>query len=551
MRRIVLILITLMITETGGIGLAQAEPTLVHNVQGYHILPEQGLSRFSVLVFDNGKVLESGDNALLEKYPQAEKIDGQGNTLLPGLTDAHGHILELGENLLKVDVRGSQSAAQAAQQVAEFATAHPQQDWVTGHGWNQVLWPDKNYPTAAQLDKTISDSPVFLTRVDVHAAWVNSKALELAGIDKNTPDPQGGQILRDDNGQPTGVLIDNAMGLVSTLLPEQTEQSLNLALNTASEHLLSLGITSVHDAGITQQQAEFYRQQDKAGELSLRIYAMLAASDPQLAQMLEQGPFSSQDDMLVIRSVKGFGDGALGSRGAAMLAPYSDQPHHHGLMVTAEEKLPALFEQVLGHGFQFNFHAIGDKANRLALDNFEQAYKNVGGKALRHRIEHAQVVTLEDIPRFKQLNIIASMQPVHATSDMNMAGDRIGTERLKGAYAWQRFLQQGTVLAAGSDFPVELVNPFHGLHAAVTRQNHKGEPLDGWLPSQRMTLEQALRAFTLDAAYAAHQEQVLGNLTEGKWADFILVDQDIFEVPPERLWQTRALQTWVAGERQD
>jgi predicted amidohydrolase YtcJ len=548
MRRILLILTTLTLVAASPI--SRAAPTLVHNVQGYHILPQQGLSRFTVLVFEKGRVLAAGNDELLAEYPGAQRIDGQGKALLPGLTDAHGHILELGENLLKVDVRGSDSAQHAARQVAQFAADNPQQQWISGHGWNQVLWPDKNYPTADHLDKLIKDRPVYLTRVDVHAAWVNSKALELAGIDKNTPDPQGGQILRDDQGNPTGVLIDNAMQLVSTLLPEQTEKSLELALNTASEHLLSQGITSVHDAGISQQQAEFYRRQAKAGELSLRIYAMLAASDPQLAQMLERGPFASQDDMLVIRSVKGFGDGALGSRGAALLEPYSDQPHHHGLMVTAEEKLPALFEQVLGQGFQFNFHAIGDKANRLALDNFERAYQKVGGKDLRHRIEHAQVVSLKDIPRFKQLNITASMQPVHATSDMNMAEDRIGAERLKGAYAWQRFLAQGTVLAAGSDFPVELANPFHGLHAAVTRQNHKGEPLDGWIPAQRMSLEQALRAFTLDAAYAAHQEQVLGNLQAGKWADFILLDQDIFDIPQSKIWQTKVLQTWVAGVQQ-
>lgn len=438
MRRTLLIFIMLALVATSPLSLAA--PKLVHNVQGYHILPQQGLSPFTVLVFEKGKVLATGNDELLSEYPDAEKIDGQGKTLLPGLTDAHGHILELGENLLKVDLRGSKSAAEAARQVAQFASDNPQQQWISGHGWNQVLWPDKNYPTAVHLDKLIKDRPVYLTRVDVHAAWVNSKALELAGIDNTTPDPDGGQILRDDKGNPTGVLIDNAMQLVSTLLPQQTEQSLKLALNTASEHLLMQGITSVHDAGISQQQAEFYRRQAKAGELSLRIYAMLAASDPQLTQMLEQGPFASQDDMLVIRSVKGFGDGALGSRGAALLEPYSDQPHHHGLMVTAEEKLPALFEQVLGQGFQLNFHAIGDKANRLALDNFARAYQKVGGKDLRHRIEHAQVVSLEDIPRFKQLNIIASMQPVHATSDMNMAEDRIGAERLKGAYAWQRFL---------------------------------------------------------------------------------------------------------------
>ncbi|WP_088330658.1 amidohydrolase [Lacimicrobium sp. SS2-24] len=526
-----------------------AAPTVIHNVKGYHVLPEQGVQAFSVLVFEQGKVVATGDQSLVARYPQATQLDGQGRTLLPGLIDAHGHILELGEALLRVDVRDSNSPQQAAEQVAAFASAHPHQQWITGHGWNQVLWPGKAYPQAAILDASIRDKPVYLTRVDVHAAWVNSKALEMAGIDKTTPDPDGGQILRDAQGNPTGVLIDNAMQLVSQHLPKQTEQSLDLALTTASQHLLSLGITSVHDAGISQQQAAFYRAKAEDNALSLRIYAMLAASDPALEEMLRQGPYYDEQDMLVIRSVKGFGDGALGSRGAALLEPYHDQPDHHGLMVTPKAQLPDLFERVLGHGFQLNFHAIGDKANRLALDNFARAYDKVGGETLRHRIEHAQVVSLADIPRFKDLGIIASMQPVHATSDMNMAEDRIGAQRLKGAYAWQRFLAQGTVLAAGSDFPVELANPFHGLHAAITRQNHKGEPLDGWLPDQRMSKAQALRAFTLDAAYAAHQEDELGNLQTGKWADFILVDRDIFTIPENEIWQASAVQTWVAGER--
>ncbi|GAB3018778.1 amidohydrolase [Bowmanella dokdonensis] len=526
-----------------------AQPTLVTNIQGYHILPEQGLQSFSTLAFENGKVLATGDKTLIGQYPGAWVVDGEGKTLLPGLIDAHGHLLGLGQNLLQVDLRGLTSARESVQKVNDYAARNPQLEWIIGRGWNQVLWHDKQYPSARQLDEFLPDTPVWLERIDGHAAWVNSKALAIAGIGKDTLDPPGGQILRDKEGNPTGVLIDNAMGLVADHLPETDSASMQRALNEASSHLLEQGITSMHDAGIDHQTYHFYLQQAEQQTLNIRIYAMIAASDPKLIQMLEKGPRRDKKDFLWIQSVKAYGDGALGSRGAAMLAPYSDDQDNKGLLVTAEQDLPELFRTVLKHGFQLNFHAIGDKSNRLALDHYAKAYEQVGGRSLRHRIEHAQVVSTDDIPRFKELDIIASMQPVHATSDKNMAEDRIGKKRLEGAYAWKRFIDQGTVLAAGSDFPVELANPFHGLHAAVTRQDHEGEPPGGWQPEQKLTLEQALRAFTLDAAYAAHQEKILGNLEPGKWADFILIDRDIFNIPAGQIWQTKVLQTWVAGDQ--
>ncbi|MDF2176820.1 amidohydrolase [Aliiglaciecola sp. CAU 1673] len=525
-----------------------AAPTLIENVQGYHILPDKGLVTFSALAFEDGKVLATGDASLLAKYPDAKRIDGQGKTLLPGLIDAHGHLLGLGDNLLQVELREAKSAKDAVAKVAEYAKANPDLPWIVGRGWNQVLWPGKQFPTAAQIDTLIADKPVWLERVDGHAAWVNSKALALAGIDKNTKDPAGGQIVRDAQGNATGVLIDNAMPLVGKHLPKIDDAARARALKAATGHLLSLGITSMHDAGIDHETYHFYLDQAKANALGVRIYAMISAADPILDKMLEKGHQHLQDDRLWIQSVKAFGDGALGSRGAALLAPYSDDKDNRGLLVTAEKDLAPLFEKVLGAGFQLNYHAIGDRANRLAMDNFSAAYKKVGGRELRNRVEHAQIVSPEDIPRFKTLDIIASMQPVHATSDMNMAGDRLGEERLQGAYAWQSFLKQGTVVAAGSDFPVELANPFHGLYSAVTRQNHAGEPPGGWLPEEKLTLEQAFRAFTLDAAYAAHQENILGNLEAGKWADFILIDRDIFNIDASTLWQTQVLQTWLAGE---
>jgi predicted amidohydrolase YtcJ len=281
----------------------------------------------------------------------------------------------------------------------------------------------------------------------------------------------------------------------------------------------------------------------------MRIYPMIAATSAQLNQLLEKGHVQDQNDWLSVRSVKLYGDGALGSRGAALLQPYSDDPDNSGLLVTREQDLKPLFDLVLGNGFQLNFHAIGDKANRLALDQFADSFKRIGGKSLRNRVEHAQVINVDDIPRFKTLNIIPAMQPTHATSDMNMAEDRVGADRLKGAYAWQTFLKQGSPVAFGSDFPVELSNPFFGLHAAVTRQDRNNSPNKGWIPSEAVTVKQAFRGFTLDAAYAAHQENILGGLTEGKWADFILIDQDVFTISPQDIWKTQVLETWIAGEK--
>lgn len=526
-----------------------AKPTVVGNVDGYTLSNSGAMIHFSHIAFENGKIIAIGDQTILNKLPESHIIDGSGKTLLPGLIDSHGHQLGLGEALLKVDVRDIPSAKETARFVKQYADKNPQLTWITGRGWNQVLWPDKTFPLAVQLDEYIQDRPVWLERVDGHAGWASSKALKIAGISRDTLDPPGGKIERDSNGDPSGVLIDTAMYLLTKHIPLEDDSALSANLEAATQHLLSLGVTSMHDAGIGQNVYNFYIETAQQKKLGMRIYAMLSAADPQIEAMLNAGYISDQNDFLSIRSVKGYGDGALGSRGAALLQPYSDEPDNRGLLVTQQSQLKPLFDLVISNKFQLNFHAIGDRANRLVLDQFADTFERIGGKDLRHRIEHAQVVALSDIPRFKQLNIIPAMQPTHATSDMNMAEARIGKDRLRGAYAWKRFIEQGTPIALGSDFPVELANPFFGLHAAVTRQDRQNKPAEGWIPSQSLTLLQAFKGFTIDAAYAAHQEDMLGGLTEGKWADFILIDQNIFEIQPQQIWRTKVEETWIAGER--
>lgn len=517
----------------------------ITNVQGYTFDRNQVLQSFSTMLMENGKVIAIAD----KPFENAQTIDGNKKVMLPGLIDAHGHLLGLGATLLQVDVRDIKSAKKTAQKVYQYAQQNSDLAWITGRGWNQVLWPDKQFPTVEPLDEYIKNKPVWLERVDGHAGWANSKALEMAGITRDSIDPPGGKILRDSEGNPNGVLIDNAMDMVIDKLPKEDEAFYQSSLTAAGQHLLEHGITSMHDAGISHDVYQFYRRLADQKQLPVRIYAMLSATDPDLEAMLDTGHISDKQDFLSIRSVKAYGDGALGSRGAAMLTPYSDAPNNTGLLLTREQDLKPLFDTVLGFGFQLNFHAIGDKANRLALDQFQVSFDTIGGKSLRNRIEHAQVIAVSDIPRFKTLSVIPSMQPTHATSDMNMAQDRIGEQRLKGAYAWQTFIKQGSPIAFGSDFPVELANPFYGLHAAVTRQNRKDQPREGWIPNESVSIEQAFKGFTYDAAFAGHQEHKLGSLAPGHWADFILIDLDIFNIPKQDIWKTQVLETWIAGEK--
>jgi predicted amidohydrolase YtcJ len=527
-----------------------ASPTIVENVRGY-TLTATGLTQFSALAFEHGKVLETGDAAILHThYMAAQHINGHGATLLPGLIDAHGHILDMGTAMTAIDLVGTRSLGEAQGQVSAYARAHPDRKWLTGRGWNQVIWKLGRFPLAAELDAASAGRPAVLERIDGHAEWVNTAALHAAGITSATPDPQGGRIEHDAAGNPSGVLVDNAMNLMDKEIPPPSHEEEQAALRTALAHMASVGLTSVGDADSSGQDIALFREFADKRQLTIRIYAMIGDTGEDFRVLSRQGPLIGYGvDFLTVRAVKLFADGALGSRGAAMLEPYSDAPSQRGLLFMSDQDMEKKIETGLKAGYQVNVHAIGDAANRQVLDGFEGAYKVVGGRELRNRIEHAQIVTLTDIPRFKQLDLIASMQPTHATSDMNMAEDRIGKERLRGAYAWRTFLDQGTRIAGGSDFPVESDNPFFGLYSAVTRADHEGKPPGGWHPEQAMTLTEAFRAFTLDAAYAQHQEKTVGSLEPGKWADFILIDRDLFSIPALDIWTIQVRSTWVAGKQ--
>jgi predicted amidohydrolase YtcJ len=526
--------------------------TIVDHANGYTLNASGKLQRFTALAFDDhGKVIAVGDEkSVAARAPKARRIDAQGKTLLPGLIDAHGHVFGLGEIATSVELFTPPNLEAALKAVDSFAKAHPANPWVFGRGWNQEIWKLGRFPTAAELDTVVSDRPALMERVDGHAIWANSKALALAGITRDTPDPAGGKIERDAAGNPTGVLVDGATALLNRVVPPPTEADARAMLDSALAHLSSVGLTSVHDAGIGVKQDRLYRDYADHGKLTTRVYAMIGDTTADFDQLSKAGPLKSYaGDLYALASVKLYSDGALGSRGAALLAPYSDMPSTKGLLFHSDAEVRAKMEKAMQAGYQVNVHAIGDAGNRQILDAYQALIAKYHNGALRHRIEHAQVVTLDDIPRFKTLGVIPSMQPTHATSDQNMAEQRVGPERIKGAYAWRTFLQQGSRIACGSDFPVESPNPFEGIHAAVTRQNNAGVPNGGWYKNQAMTLTEAFRCFTLDAAYAGHQEKVVGSLEPGKWADFILIDQDLFKVPAGEIGKTAVLQTWVAGKQ--
>jgi predicted amidohydrolase YtcJ len=540
-----------VLASFGALSAAQADTVLDHG-NGYTLDSKNELVRFASLAFDDGgKIIAVGSAAeVAAKAPKARHVDMQGKTVLPGLIDAHGHIFGLGEMLTQLDLSTSTSLADALKAATAYAGANPKQPWLRGRGWNQEIWKLGRFPTAAELDGAVSDRPMWLERVDGHAGWANSRALKLAGITSTTPDPAGGKIMRDANGNATGVLVDSAQELVHKVLPKQTEAEARVTLDRSLAEIARVGLTSVHDAGIEIGNDRLYRDYADQGKLTTRVYAMIGGTEHDFDKLSAKGPLKSYaKDMYALRAVKLYSDGALGSRGAALLAPYSDEPKSHGLLFRSDAAIRAMMAKAMKKGYQVNVHAIGDAGNHQILDGYELLVKQTATSGLRHRIEHAQVVTLPDIARFKSIGIIPSMQPTHATSDMNMAEQRVGPERIKGAYAWRTFLKQGSRIACGSDFPVESPNPFFGIHAAVTRQDAHGQPAAGWHADQAMTLKEAFRCFTLDAAYAAHQENTIGSLEVGKWADFIVIDQDLFKMPARDIYKTGVLQTWVAGRQ--
>jgi len=533
---------------------AQAPRDLVLVNGRIHTVNEKN-EQVSALSIRDGRIMEVGsdESVLIAAEAGTRVFDLNGRTVVPGFIDAHGHLLGLGSSLLELNVTGTRSFLEVVSAVAARVEQAGPGDWIVGRGWDQNDWDGTSFPTHGMLSQIAPENPVALMRIDGHALLVNHAAMRVAGISGDTPDPEGGRIVRDDRGRPTGVLVDGAMGLVREHIPPPSPAEETRAIEVAVGECLRHGVTSVHDAGVSGDTIELYKRMVDANSLGMRIYAMIRATDvPTVNRYFDSGPLLGYGDQrLTVRCIKAMSDGALGSRGAALLEPYSDDPGNTGLLIMRKDALTKLTERALAAGFQVATHAIGDRANRVVLDAYRDAlashFGSIKTNAARLRIEHAQIVSADDIPRFAEIRVIASMQATHATSDMPWAIERLGADRLKGAYAWQRLLKSGARIANGSDFPVESVNPLWGFYAAITRQDHSGQPPEGSQPDQRMTREQALRSFTLDAAYAAFQEDDLGSIESGKRADLVVLDRDIMTVPPQDILDTRVILTFVDG----
>jgi predicted amidohydrolase YtcJ len=532
---------------------AAAPPTeggLLDNVNGYTIGRDGEVRHFNgLLVGKDGKVrklLQPGDTR-----PEwlDFRLDGKGRTLLPGLIDAHGHIMDLGFSLVQVDLSATTSLADAQTKVANYAASHPNPAWVQGSGWNQEKWGLGRFPTAADLDLTVRDRPVVLDRVDGHAVLANTAAMAAAGITTATKDPAGGRIERDAEGKPTGVFVDAAMELIRKVVPQPAPIERDDAFRKAQEALLGYGITATCDMDTKIEDWNVWRRAGDAGALRVRIVSYGHGVETALS-VAGNGPTPwLYDGHLRMVGVKLFADGALGSRGAWLKRPYADQPGNRGIPFMDDTRLKNLMSRAAMDNLQVAVHAIGDAANAQVLGAIEELSDTYKGDR-RWRIEHAQIVDPADLPRFAHDGIIASMQPTHETSDWRMAEARLGPDRLKGAYAWARMLAEHVPLAFGSDYPVENPNPFPGLAAAVSRQDAKGEPAGGWQPQERLTMPQALAAFTTGAAYAAFAEDRLGSLEPGHMADFILVDHDpLTTSDPQTIRATLVQETWIGGQR--
>lgn len=498
-----------------------------------------------------GRFVFAGDRAGAMRFRGngTDVLDLTGKTVLPGLIDAHLHLTDIGLALHEVVLEGVPSLDEVIRRTVAFAKTSRDQ-WILGEGWDQNRWPQRVFPTHQALSAAIPDRPVVLDRVDGHAVFVNAKAMELAGITKATADPPGGRVVRDTSGEPTGVFVDNAMELVYRAMPPPSHDQLRRAALAAAAECHRWGVTGIGEARTSAADLAVYRELAASGELALRNYTRLEHDPELIDRELRAGPASAlHDGRLWVRGIKLFADGALGSRGAALLAPYSDDPGNVGLIRTPQAVIEEMAERALRSGFQMSVHAIGDRGNRMVLDAYETALKRAPTAGHRFRIEHAQIVSAQDIPRFKQLELIASMQTTHQISDMGWAQDRLGAERIKGAYAWRSILDTGTIVANGTDAPVEPVNTLRTFHAAIARQNERNEPPGGWYPDQRMTRDEAIASMTVWAAHANFQENVIGSISPGKYADFVVMDRDWMTVAPEDVMGTTIVATYFNGKR--
>lgn len=522
-----------------------APPASYRLIQGADLWTDQGLQHGQAVVIRKGRILAVGPVETLSKaHPKAQRVDLPGGTLLPGLIEGHAHVGGLGALGRKVDLTGRADLPGTLERIRAWAAAHPQ-GWVLGRGWDQNRWSGKAFPRAADLDALTGPRPAFLQRVDGHAAWVNSAALALAGITSKTPDPQGGRILRDAGGQPTGILLDAAVQLVEKHIPEPSAAELEARLKAGLAALRADGFTAVADMGVGARELAAYRRLAAAGALPIRVFAYVNHDHALMLRELKQ-PRAKALSFFQVQGVKYYMDGALGSRGARLLAPYADEPSTQGLWVTDPAKVALDVSITLRAGYQPAIHAIGDAANRAALDLIAQAIKK-GKGALPPRIEHAQIVTAEDAARFGKLGVVASVQPVHCTSDHSWTPARLGPGRVDEAFPWRSLANGGALLAFGSDAPVEDPDPFVGLAAAETRQDPAGNPPGGFLPAQRLTRPEAIRAYTAGNAAALGRARDMGTLQKGAVADLLWVQVPLATLAPEALRKVKPARLWVNG----
>jgi predicted amidohydrolase YtcJ len=475
-------------------------------------------------------------------------IDAGQATIIPGMVDAHAHLLGLGQSLRNVRLAGAKTYEEVIARVVERARTARPGEWILGRGWDQNLWPGKEFPSHEALSRAIPNNPVVLTRIDGHAILANAMAMRLARVTAATKDPEGGRIIRLRDNSPSGVFVDNAESLVGNAIPNLTPDQKRHAIVAAIAEANKWGLVGIHDAGQSRSTIDIYENLAREGRYNLRNYVLISDDSADIAHYFARGPQSGLfDGKIWIRGIKLYSDGALGSRGAALLAPYADEPGNTGLLVSQPAHIQRVATSALRRGFQLGVHAIGDRGNRIVLDAFEAALKAVPTADHRFRIEHSQVISLDDIPRFAKLGVIPSMQASHQTSDMPWAEARVGAARIKGAYAWRSLLNTGVVIPNGSDFPVEEVNPLISFHSAVSRQDAANQPSGGWYREQAMTRNEALKAMTIWPAYAAFQEKEMGSISPGKLADFVILDADIMSVPVEQILATRVKSTWIGG----
>lgn len=514
---------------------------VVHNAHIYS-LDETGTVHQAMAVKD-GRIIEMGpERQILNRYKTNSRYDAQSRTIYPGFIDGHCHFYGYGLNKQKVDLLGTRSWNEVMERAQRFAAQHPEKTWIIGRGWDQNQWADKEFPTNERLNELFPDRPVLLQRVDGHAAVVNQRGVDLVGLDPHTS-IEGGLMMKV-NGVPTGLLIDNAVSVFQTIMNQADEATKRSALLDAQADCFAVGLTMVHDAGLDVGTIELIRTMQKEGSLKMRIYAMVADAPENLEHFATKGTIA--EERLIVRSVKVYADGALGSRGALLKEPYSDQPGHHGLQLATREHFAEVAGWCRQHGFQMNTHCIGDSANELLLDVYADVLK--GSNDLRWRIEHAQVVSPEDRPKFAEFSIIPSVQPTHATSDGPWAVDRIGLQRISSAYAYEELRKTMGMVALGTDFPVEGIDPLQTFRSAVLRKDINKQPAEGYQTENALSRIDALRGMTIWNALASFTEDDLGTLETGKFADFVILDRDLLQVGEDLLWQAKVVATFVNGE---